>query len=284
MQSIFEAIRTDLSDLYHLDIIRAAKNINDALNSRLISDLHTPMYFSGKEDAPLVFIMLNPGGDANTSFSFEKEQKHLYTDIDHFIREYVYQHRNIGLLDKTRIDNFDLKQAAFLFHFKNSGIYIPDFIKEGANNRETKLQAKENVLMQKLQLELLPYRSVTFNGVIDNDTLAEKNLYIFLPYITRIFDAIVEHPREYVIFGAKQFMFLFKALAKRDPHMIQLSPIISHSIEGLKNKVSGQNVTIRHKGHIIKAVIAHSFPRRDLPNAFNKMSLYGKWIYENYIK
>ena len=283
MRELIEIITTDLTSLYNTDKIENAVNFNKAIGKQFISDNFIPMYFGGKYDAKTVFVMLNPGSQLNNSYAFSKKDKSNYENVDDFISKYVEKHINIGKIDFDRLDNFDLKQAAFLLSFQNSGISIPDFTLD-LKNRALKLKAKEAVLMNKLQLELILYHSAKFGEVLQNENVAINNIDLFLPHINRLLDVIAAVNREYVIFGAKQFYYLFKAFQVKLPESIEFKESKSFQIDGLKNKVNTTLIKISHNNKKINGLIAHSFPRRDLPNAHLKMKKYGECCYNEFLK
>jgi hypothetical protein len=138
--------------------------------------------------------------------------------------------------------------------------------------------------MHKLQLELIPYPSREFKGVLDSSKLAEKNIDALLPFVTRLLDAIVQYDRKYVIFGARQFNTLFQAYSAKGCSNISFSEETSTQIEGLEKRVFCRTMEVEHKGKAFKAIIPYSFPRQDLPNAHEKMRQYGKFCYETYLK
>jgi hypothetical protein len=51
-----------------------------------------------------------------------------------------------------------------------------------------------------------------------------------------------------------------------------------------KNAVAFSFLQLTWNNQPIHAGIAHSFPRRDLPNAYERMAQYGKHCWEHYIK
>jgi hypothetical protein len=272
-------LKEDLLSLYNSDKVESASLLNKKLNllnasltAAYFSDNFAPMYFSGKIDADLVFVMLNPGAGADVKFSFRANNQ--FSDFNQYYNSYLDEHINYT---KNKIDNFDLKQAAFLFDFKDSGIKIPDFF--NVNSKEQKLIAQENVIRQKLQLELVPYFSAEFLKLFQNEKLAQIYFPIFENHINRVFDAIIEHKRKYIIFGAKQFYYLFKVMQKQENYKIELGTEKCFSIDGLQKRTFFNTVTITYKNKIINAGIAYSFPRRDLPNAFEKMRKYGELCY-----
>lgn len=279
MKELYHSVRTDLIDLYENDKIENAVNLNRAVGQELIAENFIPMYFGGNYEAKTVFVMLNPGSGLNNNYSFSKSEKSKYKNVEEFINSYVNKHMNYGKLDYNRMDNFDLKQAAFLLPFEDSGLELPEFTRD-LNNRELKLKAKESVLMNKLQLELIPYHSAKFDEVLRNEKVALQNIEIFVPHVRRLLNIITEIDRKYVIFGAKQFYYLFQAFNTIIPETFIFIRNKSFTIDGLKNKVNLSVVEINHNGKKINTLIAHSFPRRDLPNAFVKMKNYGELCFK----
>lgn len=180
--------------------------------------------------------------------------------------------------DFERLDNFDLKQAAFLHNFKNLDFEIPD---EFWKNDDLKRIAKRNILMDKLQLEFIPYPSRDFKGLLDNRKLANQNIIHLKKYIYRVLDAIIEHPRDNVIFCSKQFYNLFSVCQeiKDFNGKIEMGSIKEFKdVEG-RLTLRFSKVSIYYKGTIINAGIAHSFASQALPNAYKKMMRYGDFCY-----
>lgn len=273
-------IKQDLESIYFSNYIAKARELNEKLKKDFISDNCLPLHFTGKQDAKTILVMLNPGNE-NKEYSFKDDNENKDISFERFYENYLNGHINYGLLNReNKIDAFDLKQAAFLMAFSNSGIELPDFIQ----NPDKKLIAQVNVLMQKLQLELIPYCSRTFSGILDNKKQALENIEILAPFIENIFNSIIEHERTNVIFCAKQFTNLFYAYNKKGFGKIEFGTEATSKIEGLKKKVYFNSVKIYYKENEITAGIANSFPRRDLPNAYSKMREYGKFCHENLMK
>lgn len=140
--------------------------------------------------------------------------------------------------------------------------------------------------MSKLQLELIPYASREFKNIKD-----DKLKFLF-PYIETLFDEIFSYERNYVIFCSDFFEKLFKKYSKTmaDRGCIQF--------EGLDNKLPMPKqlfkksnafctpIKIKYdKGKAmttIHAVIAHTFPNKALPNAYDKMQKYGEFCFNCY--
>jgi hypothetical protein len=285
MNSILKPLKEDLKSLFEDDVIQSAKNLNNNFKTKLFGETQPPMYFNGKFDAKTVFVMLNPGSASDNSYSFKKSAKHKYSDLNNLYEKHIFENENYGELDSGRMDNFDLKQAAFLYEFKDSGLNLSDFFDLKNNQEHSKsirLNAKKEVLMNKLQLELIPYCSSEFKGLLENSKQALNNIDILIPHIERVLDTIISHKRKYVIFGAKQFYFLFKAYDAKRPSTIIFYGEQNAKIKELENKVYWQIISIKHKEEIINALIPYSFPRKDLPNAYNKMREFGKLCFNDY--
>ena len=282
-ETFLKSIEKDLKDLFDADEISEAKKMNVKPNA-VFAVKREPMYFTGKFDAKTVFVMLNPGNDTGENYSFKKKCKSNYSDYDHYFNDYMERHILWGEKDDGRMDNFDLKQAAFLFDFKQSGIDLPDFSSTSEIN--IKLKAKRNVLMEKLQLELVPYCSREFKGVLDTLKQAKENLEIFIPHIERLLDAIVSYERKYVVFGSRQFEYLLKAYKEKTQNT-KIEFIVEDyfaKVDDLAKEVSFSIVKITHRNKTFHAIIANTFPRRDLPNAYRQMRDYGELCWEGILK
>ncbi|MBL8003845.1 MAG: hypothetical protein JNL36_02005 [Candidatus Kapabacteria bacterium] len=279
MEHLLLPLRKDLECLYENNFVENALNLNKSLGSSFLTNV-IPMYFTGQFDAKTVFVMLNPG-DGNAVESFLTVHKGKFKNLEEFIIEEINSKICYGRIDRKRLDSFDLKQAAFLSNFEESGIYIPEHFWE--KDICTKYTAKENVLMQKLQLELIPYASNTFN-LFKNLNEAIKHIEKFENHIFRIFDSIFEYERKFVIFGSKQFYNIFKTLSEKyqDIVSIDFGNLNIEKIPNLSKRVSFRNIKIRYFNKSVNALIANSFPRRDLPNAYPQMSLYGRLCFQNY--
>ncbi len=269
----------DLESLFNNNFIAEARNLNESLGNHYFNENMQPMYFNGKLDAKTVMIMLNPGNSDNSKspYSF-LDDKSKYKSFEEFYKDHLNTLINYGTIDFDRLDNFDLKQAAFLHNFKNLDFEIHN---EFWNTTDLKRIAKRNVLMDKLQLEFIPYPSRDFKGLLDNKKLATQNIIHLKKYIYRILDIIIEHPRDNVYFCSKQFYNLFsvcKEIVDFNAE-IEMEPIIEFKdIEG-KLTLRFSKITINYKSTTIKAGIAHSFASQALPNAYKKMMRYGNFCY-----
>ncbi|MBV7439992.1 hypothetical protein KRX57_01005 [Weeksellaceae bacterium TAE3-ERU29] len=280
-----------IKDLY-LEHIRSVKeNGKDeravSLNEKLGTDFNPKskyFLFNGNPKAKTVFVMLNPGTDKdNEMFSTKAFKDKSAKDI---VEEIIKSNEEYAITDYDRLDNFDTKQSAFFNDWENTGI---DIIKnfwetDKKENPEVWKDAKRNVLKDKLQLELIPYGSRKFAGLFNSQKLADKNVPHILEYVENLFKIITEHERNIVLFGSKQFYYIFKALKKLGWNVDILHNEVKFEIEGLKNKATFSVFEIEYNNKKIKAGIAHTFPNQSLPNAYKQMSLYGKKCFEIYNK
>ena len=234
-----------------------------------------PGYFCGDRDAETVVVNLNPGMDAALADCLWNLRKDNYnqTSPQAFITDLYDEYKNFGLRDAAGYDEFDIKQAAFLIPWKDSGIELPQKI----NNRDkcTCLLAKKNVLCQKLQLELVPYASSKFD-------INKKKLALFKDYIDTLLDEIFTKERKYVIFNSALFVDLFKYY--NDVENIEVFKLGEEHSDILQNRKGKCRVVYIHfNDRIQKALIAHTFPSQSLCRAFKLMQKYGDFCYREWL-
>ena len=230
-----------------------------------------PGYFCGDRDAETVVINLNPGMDAALADCLWNLRKDNYnqTSPQAFINDLYDEYKNFGLRDAARFDEFDIKQAAFLIPWKDSGIELPPLI--NYKDKSTCLLVKKNSLCQKLQLELVPYASSKFD-------INKKKLALFKDYIDTLLDEIFTKERKYVIFNSALFVDLFKYYNDAEKtEVFELGKERSKILLNRKGKC--RVVYIHFNDRIQKALIAHTFPSRSLCRAFDLMQKYGKFCY-----
>jgi hypothetical protein len=258
-----------------------------------------PGFFAGKRDADTVMLMLNPGQDVslanNPITTYDRIKKGINIDsLEDFISTFKDNSTRYGDIDKDRADNFDLKQAAFLKDWDDCGVDFAGFLdddykklgksEEDVTKKENiNKEAKRNVLMQKLSLDLIPYASRKFG-----DVKSDKMEFLF-PYLETLFDEIFSKKdgRKYVIFCSDFYERLFKNYNAWENRNWEIDGLKSKRKEKsgvLKNKVYCRPITIRQINGDEKqnAIIAHTFPNQSLPNAYEKMEEYGKFCYEEW--
>ena len=276
-----QRIQRDLEDLLKKGEIESAKNLNTIhVKAVPLSTKGLPVFFTGDRTAKTVLVMLNPGCDAIIAdHNYPCDICKLKIDDKHgltpFVNSYIEARTNFGRIDHWRYDAFDLKQAQFLYPWKDSNINFPTGF---PSNQNTFLDAKEAVLMHKLQLELVPYASKTFN--VQSPTS-------LIPYVETLLDEISSCDRKYVIFCSSKFVRLFQIYNKiiGYPYVDLTNPPFTTSLKSkkgaTKTKYHCQGITITYKEKAIKAMIAHSFPMQGLNG--DLMRQYGKFCYDNYI-
>ncbi|MBR6251258.1 MAG: hypothetical protein IKR17_08720 [Bacteroidales bacterium] len=272
-----ERIRTDIEERLSGKEISAAK----ALAKFGFSAKGLPLYFTGNRNARTVFVNLNPGRDkedADNNWSKDIEKyKFDQSSSESFIKGLIERSKNYGLLDKDRSDSFDEKQAAFLTPWKDCGIDLPQ--EPNWHDKNTRLEAKKNVLCQKLQLELIPYASSTFDNIRGDE---EKRL--FLPFIDTLLDEIFAKPRLYVIFASAKFEELFKFYNTSKNSQTFVIPRETKKVLLKSTYASFKVIEIHYNGKTQKALIARTFPSQGLGRAFDLMQKYRKSCYEEFIK
>lgn len=283
-----ERIQKDLSELYNggntPGVIQDALGLNGLIQAKQgqtsFATKALPGYYTGKRDAKTVMVMLNPGMDvdkANNNLNCEicKRSMKNAGDIDNYHKWSI----NYGLEDKSRQDNFDLKQAFFLKQWVDTGISLPaNLCSNSKSDKQTLLDAKEIVLTQKLQLDLIPYASSSFGK------FAKDKISLVFPFVETVFDEIFSHDRKYVIFCSRKFEHVFKEYnkGKKYPGTIDFLGSYSQKIAGSKINGSCTKICIHYNNKSLDAIIANTFPNQALPNAYDKMEDYGAFCYSVY--
>jgi len=278
--NFYQEIERDIKSLWDKDYIEEVNQLNQKLGGEYFERNIFPMYFNGDIKSNTVLIMLNPGfEDRKYSFSYniKKNTNKLFNE---YVKEYINQipFKASEEEEFNRLDNFDTKQAAFLYHFDNKGFALPlNFWK----TKENLKIAKRDQMINKLQLEFIPYSSKSFQGLFDTKKKATQNYPAIEHYFIRLLAIIQEHPRKNIIFCSKQFYFILQA-ARETPlfkDKIDFDDTKSLSISSLNLRFN--KVSIQYNNQIIKAGIAHSFASQALPNAYEKMVEYGRFCFEN---
>ena len=270
--------------------------------NEVISTHGMPGFFAGDRDADTVMLMLNPGQDValanNPMITYERIMRvkkigkgiNINT-LDDFVYTYKEDSKNYGEIDKDRADNFDLKQAAFLKHWEKCGVDFAGFLDDDykklgtskedvAKKDKINKEAKRNVLMQKLSMDLIPYASRKFEGV------NSKQTQLLFPYLETLFHEIFRTKRKYVIFCSAFYNKLFKQYNKWENNKWEIKEHVDEPIpsdEVFENKSAFCTpITIRQidNGKQQNAIIAHTFPNQSLPNAYERMEEYGRFCFD----
>lgn len=280
MSLLDQRMRIDLAKRLDGEDISAAKGISVAIKDD-ISSKGLPSYFFGDRDARTVVVNLNPGENADKcDNAWDDRTSGFGTSLDSFIEKYVNEQTNYGLkhgVVNGKADSFDVKQAAFLTPWVDSGIWLsanPDW-----SNEEYRLEAKTKVLCNKLQLELVPYASAKFD-------IVKGNIALFRPFVETLLDEIFSKERTYIIFQSAKFEDIFKDYNKENSDTFEF--LDDYQTNGaLKNngtlRGKCQVVRINYNGKTCKALIAHTFPNQGLSRAYDLMQKYGEFCYTTFI-
>lgn len=218
-----------------------------------------PMYFTGRLDARLVLIHLNPKQRNNCSPTYEGE--FWLPDVKSYMEYHAHFGQRTHGSNQTRRHKspFDHKQIRFLQPFG-----VLPFVEE--RTPADRLTNLVRVIDEKLQLELIPYGSDTFSAQGFTPQILE-------PHTTRILNVISAAPRDYVIFCGRIFEDLFRdniterhtfTLMKKDG-----TPTKSHA--------RFANLCFTYRGQTIRAGIAASFAQQGIP-----MGNYGAQCHARY--
>lgn len=278
-----QRIQKDLTELYNggatPGVIQDALALDGLIQAKpgqtSFATKALPLYYTGDRKAKTVLVMLNPGEDVDTANNNLRCDilKHSMQDAKD-VNSYHKWCANYGHIDRSRLDNFDLKQAFFLHKWPSAGITFPaSFCPNPKCDDAILREAKEAVLTQKLQLELIPYASSTFGSFVNS------KISLAFPFVETLFEEIFSHDRRYVIFCSRKFERVFKEYSKKHPNTIDFIRTVSQQIPGSKIKGSCTVINIKQNGKPIRAIIANTFPNQALPNAYEKMEKYGEFCY-----
>ena len=281
-----ERIQKDLTELYNggdnQGEIKNALALNGLIQAKpgqtSFATRALPGYYAGDRKAKTVMVMLNPGMDvdeANDNLMCDICKRSIKNAAD--IENYHKWCVEYGHIDRSRLDNFDLKQAFFLHKWKDTGISLPENLcASPKSGKQTLLDAKEAVLTQKLQMDLIPYASSSFSPLNNN------LLSLTVPFVETLFDEIFSQDRNYAVFCSKKFEAVFKEYNKVHQGAIDFVATKSQIIPGSKINGSCSIVLIHHQNKTVKALIANTFPNQALPNAYHLMEKYGDFCYQQY--
>ncbi|NNJ10122.1 hypothetical protein EKD04_007265 [Chloroflexales bacterium ZM16-3] len=245
-------IRTDLDEFLATRKMQRAIDLSQ-LTGQHFNHSEYPMYFTGKLDARMVLVHLNPKHRNSDALTYTGS---LW--LPNFETYFTY-HQRFGqtlygpTAPRTHKSRFDHKQIRFLTPF---GI-IP-FVEE--RSRDDRFTNLERVCDEKLQLELIPYSSDKFSPKGFTPTILQ-------PHIERLLDVISACPRDYVLFCGQIFEPFFHE-SITDTHEFKL-PKNDGSMT--QNKARFSNLRFTRSGKIIRAGLAHTFAQQGIP-----MAAYGR--------
>ncbi len=277
-----QRIAKDLKELYNgrnlNGVISSANDLNNAhIVNEPFSTQGLPRHFTGDRNSKTVIVMLNP--KLNT-----KKQNNIHTtlselniktsSLNSFISSYKDSNKDFGKLSKGSA--FDVKQARFIAPWDKSGIVFP---LQFPSDRKTYPKAKEAVLLNKLQLELIPYSSNKFE-------IDRNKIKTVIPYVDTLFCEIFSQKRQYIIFCGNVFEDIFDIYNSQGgrtsiKNILQKTCPITISKTGKQINFHCHVIEINYNGNTYIAIIANSFAHRRLIG--DAMSVYGKFCYDTYI-
>lgn len=258
LEKFKETIRQDIEEFIATGKLSKAIELS-AQTRQHFNHNEYPLYFTGKLDAKIALIHLNP------------KQKNNYADTYKgtlalkSVEDYFDYHQNFGAYKygratpRTHKSPFDHKQIRFLKQFD-----VINFVEVGT--KEDVYTNLERVVDDKLQMELIPYGS---------DKFSSKGFTpeILLPHIERALDVIAAYPRDYVIFCGGIFEELFRSSVTA----IHEFKLTKNSGDPARNKARFANLRFEYKGRTILAGLAHTFAQQGIP-----MADYGRKCKELY--
>ena len=274
-----QRIAKDLNELNTIGEIQDAQNLDGLIKAKegqtSFATKALPGYYAGMRDAKTVMVMLNPGVDvdvANNNLKCDISKRSMKDAGD--IENYHKWSVNYGHVDKERPDNFDLKQAFFLNKWVGTEIALPKGLSFD-RDRKTKQEAKEIVLTQKLQMDLIPYASSRFSA------FNKSKLDLIVPFVETLFDEIFSREDRYVIFCSRLFEDVFKKYNEKYPNSVEFKRNNNEWKPFRSDSKPGHciGLILTHNGKKMKALIANTFPRQDLPGAYDLMEDYGEFCY-----
>jgi hypothetical protein len=202
---LFDPIRRDLDQLWTSNSpecgkVAEARRLGSEIGQPLSDDL-MPCYYFGNVDAPLVMVNLNAEQRDTTSSSrsvFGHPWPRNIQEYDNFFG--LFGTRVYGPAASRQPTPFDeLKLLPFI-----RGLGAIDLV-DKLDGKEEPLENLARCLDRKLQLELVPYSSATF------DTQgAWRSRHALRPYMERILNVISTVPRRQIIFTSRFFERWFR--------------------------------------------------------------------------
>jgi hypothetical protein len=245
---LLSEMRADLQEFRVAGTISRARQLADATDQLFNAD-RLPQFFTGDLDGPVVLVHLNPK-QANAPAQSSGWQTTVRT-----LEEYFDACRHFGTRmygpssPRTRQSPFDHKQIRFL-----RPLGVIDFVQE--HSRADRFTNLERVVDDKLQLELVPYGSVSFSprGFTPE---------ILAPHLGRILSTIVAAPRRYVLFCGAVFRPLLSE------HVIRWHEFHLRKKDGTleRQRVSFANLLLPYEGGYVRAGLAQSWARQGIPMA-----------------
>jgi len=227
-------------------ICKDAIAINEYINNTTF-DTGNPHFFTGDLQSKIVMVQLNP----------KREIKEFKQETNKTFDEYLNYYTNYGKLVYGKTSSrkfksrFDQKLIRFLKPLEIIDLNSNDIFKN-----------LENVVDQKLQLELIPFGSPNFDY-----TKLPKNIIDI--YTRQLLNAIFSEQRTCVIFGGRVFSHILKPFIITEKKYI--FKLQKKNGEWTKNEYEIILTELAFNGKTLKAHIAPQFAQQGMP-----IDAYGK--------
>lgn len=256
--AFIDEMRAEVDEFIATGEVKRARELS-ARAGEDFSHSEWPHYFTGDLDASLVLVHLNPKRESDPRRRVEGPGR--YKTFEDYFDAYRHfgAHRYGPESPRTHRSPFDHKQIRFLRPFG-----VIDFL-EG-RRPEDRFANLERVIDQKLQLELIPYASVSFSSRgFDDETLR--------PHYARIMRVIAARRRSFVLFCGGVFEQLL-ARYVADQHAFRLQ---KNDGTPTRQRARYANLLLEHEGTSFHAGLAHSWAQQGIP-----MASYAEQIRERY--
>ena len=251
-------IRADVEELLETGQMRRARELTVATGQAVNATVF-PMFFTGDLDAEFVLVHLNPKQDEIRS------DRHTGPFEFSSFEDYFDGHRYFGAhhygphVPGRHYSRFDRKQILFARPFG-----VIDFVEETGS--AARLMNLERVVDHKLQMELVPYGSPSFQT---NRFTAQR----VRSHFDRVLRVICARHRRYVFFCGGAFEPLLREWVV-DAHEFHLTRK-DGAPERMRSRFS--SLRIPFDGKLVSAGLCHSWPRQGLP-----MAAYAEGVHARY--
>jgi hypothetical protein len=250
-----DEVRGDIEEFVSSRTVSRARELSGQTGQHFNHN-QLPLFFTGDLDAPFVLVHLNPKA------AFNDPAPRFEGNLPiHSFEEYFDRHRHFGSWmygkssPRTHRSPFDHKQIRFLRPFD-----VIDFVEE--RSREDRFTNLERAIDGKLQLELIPYGSVSFStrGFSED---------VLRPHYERVMAVIAAQPRRYIIFCGAIFAKLF------GQHTVKEHRFNLRKRDGTPERQTSRFAILQlpYRETTISAGLAYSWARQGIP-----MSSYAEQI------
>lgn len=228
----------------------SALKLNTAIGSDYF-DTCNPHFYTGDINSKLVMVQLNPKRELK-----DFNQKSTSTQAQYFDFYSNYGKVHYGIESKKNWKSkFDQKLIRFLRPLNLLELNSTDIFKN-----------LENVVDQKLQVELIPFGSPSFD-------YTKFPQHLFSEYIELILGLITATERDCVIFGGRVFsQILSSYITSKEVFRFKLQKVNGNLT---KNEYEIEKLTLCYEGIFFNAFITPQFAQQGLP-----VEAYGKKLAE----